>query len=170
MGADIHMFVEYKVGDGPWQADKNHKVIEEDEDYQYLEQFPFSGRNYDLFGTLAGVRTEGPEPKGLPKDVSEIIKDNTDDESQYGDDHSHSYCSFEEFKKALKKCGYKLNKKFDNVTWSGDLEYSDRYPAGVAYIEQQLKKLKMDIEAEKMLLGQDINTNVEARLVFWFDN
>lgn len=169
MGCDIHMFVEYKVGDAPWQADKNHKVTDDD-GYKYLEEFPFDARNYELFGALAGVRCKGPEAKGLPEDCSEIIKDNTDIEADYGDDHSHSYCSFTEYKKALRSCGYNLPKKREQVNWDTEVKYEDRYAAGVAYIEQQLKRLKQDIEAEKLILGQDLNTKVEARLVFWFDN
>lgn len=169
MGADIHIFIEYKVGDAPWQPDKNHKIIEDD-GFKYTEQFPYSARDYSLFGALAGVRTKGPKPRGLPKDVSELLKNSTDALDQYGDDHSHSYCSFTKYKKLVKELGYKSTFKFKNITWQSHVDYDNRYSAGVAYIEQQLKTLKMDLEAEKQLLGQDINTQVKARLVFWFDN
>lgn len=167
MGCDIHMFVEYKIGDAPWQADKNHRVSEED-GYRNLEQFPFTSRNYELFGKLAGVRTSGPDPKGLPDDASEIIKNSTKEDENYGDDHSHSYCSFKEYKAALKAAGVKL-KKHGEIKWDSR-DYESSYSQGIAYIEQQLNRLKIDLEAEKQLLGQDINTNVEARLLFWFDN
>lgn len=59
MGADIHLYMEYKHKEYPeWQNFGGH--------------FGFN-RNYRLFGTLAGVRGDGEgcdyiDPRGMPKD------------------------------------------------------------------------------------------------------
>lgn len=57
MGCDIHGWVEKKVGE-KWIA-----VRELEGQAEY--------RNYERFAALAGVRGEGPEPRGIPPDVSE---------------------------------------------------------------------------------------------------
>lgn len=85
MGADIHLFLERKAeikGETKWVGVK-----------------PVGGRasnrNYRLFADLAGVRGEGPDPKGMPADASDLALMYSD---EYGDDgHSHSYCSLTEF-------------------------------------------------------------------------
>lgn len=168
MGCDIHMFVEYKVGDKPWEADKNHKEVEED-DYRCVEEFPFDARDYQVFGLLAGVRRDGPDAKGLPEDVSGVIAKAVD---LYGSDgHSHSWTSFKDYKVVLQEVGFNLKNLPFEVEWTDDTSYEERWAAGTRYIQQQIFKFKMDLEAEKMLLGdQDINTDVDARVVYFFDN
>lgn len=52
-------------------------------------------RNYDLFAKLAGVRGEGPEPRGLPYDVSDLARMEIGDED--GDLHSHSWATAREY-------------------------------------------------------------------------
>lgn len=172
MGCDIHLFIEHKLGNGPWIADKGHEVISEDEEdgedgYKYVNDVDSSGRNYTLFGYLAGVRTEGPNAKGLPKDVSEMV--NTASEL-YGDDgHSHSYCSLKQFKTACNKAGvYDPSKKYEPVAFSGD--YNMDYGNLIAYLEREETRLKLELETEKMLSGKRMNTTVKTRLVFFFDN
>jgi hypothetical protein len=60
MGCDIHLITEI-FKEGKWN---------------YIEEIPesFNGRNYSLFGVLAGVRNsfneDNFEPRGLPKDIS----------------------------------------------------------------------------------------------------
>jgi hypothetical protein len=178
MGCDIHMFIEYKVGDGPWTADKHHINVKDD-DYEYLEQVGVTERNYNLFAALAGVRGPGPANKGLPEDVSYIIKNDTDPDTEYSDDHSHSWSTFREFKTALRWCAYELGKakKVDPIAFEAQFppdvnkyELKTGYPNLVAYIEKTMNDFKAELEAEKHLLGQDVNTEVDARLVYWFDN
>lgn len=83
MGCDIHTFVEVRR-EGRWQHEPFH---------------PFSGRNYGVFGWLAGVRNYsqvGPlaEPKGLPGDVSFRLRAESDDWDLNG--HSHSWFTLAE--------------------------------------------------------------------------
>lgn len=122
MGCDIHMWLEYRRGDGPWRMikrveckscegagsmpgrvkgpDDNYEEVEdkcwrcdgkgvdvldeEKDSYKNAEGVEvdysrltggccYVGRNYGLFGALAGVRTgEEPliEPRGIPGDAS----------------------------------------------------------------------------------------------------
>lgn len=52
-------------------------------------------RNYGLFARLAGVRGDGPEPKGLPEDASDLTLLAIGDTN--GDLHSHSWASATEY-------------------------------------------------------------------------
>lgn len=65
MGCDIHCYIEYRHPPGPNHEDGGR-------------WFGFGGRinpgrNYRMFGYLAGVRSDGPpvvEPRGLPEDAA----------------------------------------------------------------------------------------------------
>jgi len=146
MGADIHIFAEFKAGDGPWTAHPNHTSDEDG----HVDDIG-GDRNYEVFGALAGVRGDGPDPKGLPDDITETVLNASD--MWDGDGHSHSYYSLAEFKKILKKTG---NTNYSNSTFNA--------------INEHKKKLELDLKSEKILLGQNINTKVEVRIVFFFDN
>jgi len=94
---------------------KNNTPTLDIDGYEWNKKFteePYGGRNYNLFGFLANVRNgfgfagvdTGNEikpislPKGLPKDVSDYIKKQSDD---WGvDGHSHSWLTIEELEKA----------------------------------------------------------------------
>lgn len=81
MGCDIHMHVECKH-DGVW---KRHDVE------------IYDGRNYELFGILAGVRgnsTPISYPKGLPIDVTDEVLQDYD--SWEWATHSASWLTFDE--------------------------------------------------------------------------
>lgn len=83
MGADIHVVLEVSTGDPrrPWrEADGLRDAA--------------TNRNYSLFAALAGVRGDGPEPRGLPDDTSHTVK-----EQLYGwdcDAHSMSWLPLDE--------------------------------------------------------------------------
>ena len=93
MGCDIHDFVEIKVND-KWEM-----VGEVFENYdKRLSKHPYDGRNYTLFGLLAGVRNTNvipiSGPKGVPIDDSQ---DFLDELEQWGNDgHSISYLTLKE--------------------------------------------------------------------------
>jgi hypothetical protein len=177
MGTDIHLFIEYKIGDQPWQADKHHLTCKEEDDDDastYLVEVGFAYRHYQLFGRLAGVRHaygENP-PLGLPDDVSTIIKSESD--RWDSDGHSHSYSSLEDFERSVIEIygdiGFDIIPKAfrnnDEHCRYGEFSYINI----VAYCKEQVDKLKMELESEKYLLGQDTNTEVQCRLVYWFDN
>lgn len=106
MGADIHLWLERKLPNGKWvMHDRCGKISRE---AYGIERPPpevdyFGGhayhlvdrRNYRFFAALAGVRGEGPEPRGLPPDVSDYVQHEVD---EYGSDgHSHSWMTAQEF-------------------------------------------------------------------------
>lgn len=112
MGCDIHIVVEQKVGE-KWVAcfipryhhDEAHKA-----------SFPCAlTRNYQRFGKLAGVRTDGPAPRGLPDDISDTTKLLTDGWGEDG--HSHSWLPLHE-----------AIEVFQKTEWVGPAEYGADYP------------------------------------------
>lgn len=127
MGADIHFFVERYSTDnyeGPKDLQENREeklgvVLADDKfeprwitadkwiyDNKYDEGFEWSidyntrfynGRNYYLFGVLAGVRGDDniiSEARGVPDDASYAYKHEV--ERWDGDGHSHSYYTLDE--------------------------------------------------------------------------
>ena len=151
MGCDIHLFPEYKVDNGTWQAHPNIIVKIENEgtdhEYTYINYDEGIGRNYELFADMAGVRGDGPEPKGIPYGVSSIIKKVI--EQWKGDAHSHSYMPLNELKKLMKKHGYdvKSNEMFTSCQT----------------ISKELSQI------DKILLNGP-KSIVEHRVVFFFDS
>lgn len=104
MGCDIHLYVEKRVA-GKWvSADKWIKSEDDPKRMRlsYKDAF-YHDRNYDLFAILANVRNghgfagcktgDGfnpiAEPRGLPEDVCELVRAESD--AWDCDGHSHSY-------------------------------------------------------------------------------
>lgn len=92
MGADIHMVLEKKNADGVYVGLHNFP-------YPCNKKSSYEGwtarsRNYDLFADLAGVRGDGPEPKGLPDDISLLAQMKIDADGDDG--HSHTYYGLKE--------------------------------------------------------------------------
>jgi len=102
MGCDIHCFAEKKVN-GKWEKLNGFKGMYYDPESDYFkhERFkfsdePYEGRNYNLFGFLAGVRTDIPPiagPRGIPEDLSDEIKDEYDKWDNDAHSSSHLYLS-----------------------------------------------------------------------------
>jgi hypothetical protein len=113
--------------------------------YPYTDQ-PYNGRNYSLFGALAGVRDDSMEliadmDRGLPDDVSDELCDMFD---EYGmDAHSANYLYLDEI---LESSYYKM------------LD-SDLDELGVTYFFRDVVDALLDLGDSK-----------DVRLVFWFDN
>jgi len=162
MGADIHLYVERKLMNGEWAFVRNlNETINGDgirpwggaKDKVIGGFWKLSGRNYNLFALLAGVRGDGPEPKGLPSDVSDLIHE--EHERYRSDAHSAS--------------------------WSKPLEFMEAYIASQqAYeeIEPLDKYVQVRVtEGAEMALEVfmrdmcSLDTDGhEYRFVFWFDN
>lgn len=174
MGADIHMYIQYKnKKSNYWNcfADRINP-----------------GRNYTMFAILAKVRGEFPEsfePKGIPEhELSYSCKDDlylyVDDKLQnedgftslekalkwkenhgckiiekngepykveHPDWHSHTWLTIKELKKA-----YKLYLKYASEEWGEDVKIPSEYQA-ILDVMKSLKKSGNKVE-----------------LVFWFDN
>lgn len=95
MGCDIHIVLERKVGDGGWVGIHNFPYWQQRDRTGRSTAWPLATeRNYRRFAALAGVRGDGPEPRGVPEDVSVLAQMEID---RYGSDgHSHSWMSVEE--------------------------------------------------------------------------
>ena len=110
MGCDIHLRVEKQTKDGWKPAEEmipNKYAGEEGEPATLPARF-YNGRNYDLFAILANVRngrgfagcdtgdgfTPIADPRGLPDDVSDEVKE--DSEGWGCDGHSHSWFTLAE--------------------------------------------------------------------------
>ena len=81
MGCDIHVTLEQKEYETWWGLGSNMNP----------------GRNYGTFAKLAGIRGDGPEPKGLPDNMSWETKEALEE----GDDHSHSWSTVKEWEEAI---------------------------------------------------------------------
>jgi hypothetical protein len=106
MGCDIHLYVEKKIN-GVWEKQTGFvsNWYDPGSDYFAKDEFkncdsPYGGRNYSLFSFLADVRNYDGEikplaqPRGLPDDVSDVVKAESDDWDCDG--HSHSYFTLRE--------------------------------------------------------------------------
>ena len=191
MGCDIHIFSETKK-DGVWV--NNEEFVEElfdgEEPYihvPYDDQF-YNGRDYNLFGVLAGVRAEDLqqfEVKGFPADASPLVAKNY--ESWGVDAHTPSYLTLEELK-ALKLDDTKVSVTgmMKSTQWemlrdsisTGTPDWGLLYPHcgwtnGKDYTEFQVMvpiKVLVDDSFERFLSCFDHLGEGEHRVVFWFDN
>ena len=100
MGADIHIFAERRLKDGTWAMCKQYSPVsavafDRGAELTGVLYHRAKRRNYPFFAALAGVRGDGPDPRGLPEDVSPLVMEECD---HWGvDGHSHSWYSAEEF-------------------------------------------------------------------------
>lgn len=87
MGCDIHLVLERKH-ENRWIAVDT--FIGHESAYGGAWSLPIAlTRNYERFAALAGVRGDGPEPRGLPDDASETARYLADECGWDG--HSHSW-------------------------------------------------------------------------------
>lgn len=129
MGCDIHAYLEAKP-----KGNKDYTLSEEQD----------LARDYGIFGFLAHVRCNVPEPyepKGLPNGMADFTK--REYEIWEGDAHSMSYLYLDELRDAFQR----HSKHFKERDKLGD-DYLSLIPKMEHY------------EAD----GYD------CRLVFWFDN
>jgi hypothetical protein len=165
MGADIHLYVERKLRDGTWAMARSYNEIS----HLSLEGcarlarpksyfFRVDARDYEFFAALAGVRGPGPEPRGLPHDVSPLVMEEA--ENWDSDGHSHSWYSAEEFVPLFVKYKMTDKERTDLVTSKLEVSYPTDMAAFVVWtylnVHVPYKDGKPDISG--------------LRVVFWFDN
>jgi hypothetical protein len=196
MGCDIHLYTE-KIksvnGVDKWVNCDHWKLnpyFGDDEYEPELELISlYSGRNYTLFGVLAGVRgrDEICPPRGLPDDVSDIVKKNSD--RWDGDGHSHSYFTLDELKEYYKNNSHTshngfLNKRQikeldeDGITpyswseWSGpNLQYREwKEDSSLKPLVESLDKRMRDEFWVQEEVEDTSKWDSKIRVVFWFDN
>lgn len=183
MGCDIWLHCEYKKN-GAWHNCDNFIWNDKEEKYEW-EQL-YWGRNYDLFGILAGVRSrEFPmidNPRGIPDDISDKTKELYEDDKEYT--HSHSYITMREllkWKEEQTRKWKKLKKRYKVISdpddWYGD--YIVVEDANTVVYKQehhmldyllQLLKIKMDNYLYCFEDDDYYNKGDDFRIVFWFDS
>ena len=138
----------YKTLDIKVTNDPNHKWWEDTSKFMSPKtDQPYTGRNYTLFGTLAGVRDRSLEMisdirRGLPDDVSDEVCELSD---RWGfDAHSHNYLTLEEL--------------INNMYYKMSDEELDEYELGTSFFRNTINELKR------------IGEPKDVRIVFWFDN
>lgn len=108
MGCDIHLFTERKrsinneqkwVNADNWKLNPYYEKNNEDGESEYNINSAYRRRDYALFSILADVRNDSgnkpiSEPKGLPEDISEVVRAESD--RWDGDGHSHSFFTMKE--------------------------------------------------------------------------
>ena len=162
MGCDIHLYVEKRLRNGEWAFIRNlNETINSEGLRPWGGQgvvvggfWKLSGRNYNLFALLAGVRGDGPEAKGLPGDVSDLLQEGSD--SYGGDAHSHSWSTPLEFMEA----------------YISAMEIYDEHSELDKYIQIRLKdgaEVALDAFMRDMC-SLDMDEGDEYRFVYWFDN
>lgn len=173
MGADIHFTIEHRDPNdglgwvGVFWSDASYSPSRYNADYLMdsnanitLEEthrrmdhgvHPFghlSRRDYDFFARLAGVRGDGPEPNGMPPDVSVMSQRCV---RHWGDDgHSHGHMTLREFVKRKVISDETIAKAAKSKLQGGDP------------IAEYL--------GDRVDDDNDITLDDNTRVLFWFDN
>jgi len=165
MGADIHIYAERKLKDGTWSLLKTlgfetKTAFRNEGDYIEGKGTPWLSyrvrcRHYSFFAALANVRGYGPDPKGLPEDVSPYVKEEA--ERWDGDGHSHSWYSAEEFVPIFME-HHMSPEEIAKVTAT---KLENKYPMDIT---QHICESFIGVECA------DADDVSRTRFVFWFDN
>lgn len=171
MGADIHCYIEY--------AQKSFKG---DTVWFNFGSSINPGRDYMMFGVLAGVRTENPNiaPRGLPQDIAWRTADDAYLTISDAYPEEQGYCSSEQAA-AYNRNGhaYVTNDKGENIR----VEHPDWHSHSWLTTDEFMSAIKT--YKDRASPGRDLDPEYYAihaamqelekrsagvRLVFWFDN
>ena len=144
MGCDIHAIVEQQTDDGKWVTVNTLSsfVAQRRKDAGRDWTFPAAReRNHKRFAALAGVRGDGPDPRGVPADVSETGRFRI--ATWEGDAHSHGWLTIAEAAKVFA----------ETERWSED--------------EESLQSFARSFPA-CFFFGVECEDIDKHRLVFWF--
>jgi hypothetical protein len=174
MGCDIHVFLERKMGDGPWELENGHKVKIENQ-LVICGMPTLSARDYDFFAIVAGIRGGHKpliKPRGMPLDVSiELAK-----EYDRFCNHTPTFLLPEELTNCLRKYEKHRPGIFISDIWSGKPEKTFQLDnldiwnntrlnnSSLLYIERE----KTNNQLENMITGD--NRELQFRYVIWFDS
>lgn len=171
MGADIHMYIEKRTSNGDWACVRNLNETLHSKSLSVLARassamndgfhayWNLRSRNYALFAALAGVRGDGPEPRGLPEDVSQLIEDEY--EGWRGDAHSVSWYLASDFVRI-----------YESVTTPellpDDEPLSEYVIARMEHGDRRAVEMFL-IDKVSLYMNDEDSVN-DYRFVFWFDN
>jgi hypothetical protein len=174
-GCDIYIRLEKINKDGKWVPIDHYQIREDWDDQKNIcKTFPFfpvsiyDGRDYELFGLLAGVRSTYPEPiaepRGIPESANRYIKDEFAANKYL---HTPSWLTLGE----LRKTWYKHSQ-------DEPLDEDGFHNVYIRLLEGIIKPIERRIEEVEFLFCE---TDVEleekcrnywdsVRMVFWFDS
>lgn len=178
MGCDIHMYIEY----GYKKRNTERKEKNEPEYWNSFGGKINAGRNYVMFGHLAGVRSEVPnplKPKGLPDfetlgyksrgDAFLFIRDKKDDNDE-------DSCTLENAKrwggKIIERDGKPIfteHPDWHSHSWLTTKEFADV----INDYDNNKDNWGNVIEYKAILAAMETlekTGEYDARVVFWFDN
>lgn len=165
MGADIHMVLERKdktrgkwVGINNFNSRQAHVHVR-DKEGQYvaaeaLVMWEARSRNYAMFAALAGVRGDGPDPRGVPDDASDLALLEID--GWGADGHSHSWLPMSEALPIFMKHQF-----------NGDGAIIKARIGGKSLTELHMRVLSNEFAVDFEPDREELD---DYRLVFWFDN
>ena len=201
MGADIHLFTEIKksinsedkwVNVDNWRYNPYYQEGNNNWERMLSVESIYSGRNYELFGILAGVRNRNndmiDDPRGLPEDVSEVTKKESD--RWDGDGHSHSWLTLRELKEdqglhpVVKRSGFISPEAAELLdageetpdTWCQMTTLTTwvkrEWDEGCDVLKPLVDKLNERVRDEFYVWGDEERPELDEkiRIVFWFDN
>lgn len=141
MGCDIHIVLEKYDDEFGWVGVDT--FIGHESSYTKGYSSPIAcERNYARFAALAGVRGDGPAPRGIPNDASSTTKLLI---KEWGADaHSHSWLP-------LVAAAREWN--IEHYAGVKPNEFREKYPAAYWFG-----------------VGDEVNKMDKYRVIFWFDN
>lgn len=168
MGADIHMYIEYKTKKSNYWNNFAGKIN--------------PGRNYMMFGIMAGVREIYPdsfEPKGLPKELSYCCED--DYYLRITKDGIGEFCTTlenaEQWKSKIITDNNGNSKiihpDWHSYSWMTIKEIKKVYKIYAKYCKKEYhEKCKIPCEYQAILDSMISlkKSGNKVRVVFWFDN
>lgn len=201
MGCDIHLFTEIKksinsedkwVNVDNWRYNPYYKEGSDDGEEMLHVESLYSGRNYELFGILAGVRDLSndaiDDPRGLPEDVSSVTKKASD--RWDGDGHSHSWLTLRELKEyqglhpVVKRSGFISPEAAElldageetpdiwcqatSVTTWVKREWEEGYDTLKPIVDAMDKRVRDEFWVWNGEERPELDEKI--RIVFWFDN
>ena len=159
MGCDIHVFLEKRNKEtNKWEHLTLYKKNYDDK----LEPASvFDGRNYYLFGLLAGVRgfvEPLVDPRGIPDDLSDYVAEEW--KSWDGDAHTPTWYDFCELDAYERSINSKRNAPAVDDDEYDDYDYANR---GFVYF---MGNIRCVLDAYWMWYPEPH----EVRVIMWFDN
>ena len=113
MGCDIHLILEKKIG-ANWVGVSLFNGFHT-RNYPHTVYPIAVDRSYARFSALAGVRGDGPPPRGVPDDISVLAKSIVD---EYGNDgHSHSWLPLVDATKIFMATNFRPGFEPDELPW-----------------------------------------------------
>lgn len=180
MGCDIHCAIEKRDKKiDKWVELALYKLQNGE-----IEKVPvYDGRDYGLFGILAGVRSTSGSlvaVRGMPDDLSLTVKEEYGDGKYFHSQTWYDFCELDAYDYSLTKCVNIIKElSNNNADYDRDTE-SDYiricgcdYYIGIKYNIKQIESLHEFVDGVRRVLNAYMVTNPlpgDVRIIMWFDS